>query len=146
MVMDRIYSPSKDDSTGALDIIIECPVGISISVQIVEGLFAVKVFELDDHVGIHLLHGIHEFIHECLLLLKGNSPLAQAQVEGILEIGLVVGASIQDDGQSLRGVNTSGRNIQSQFTDLQESESANGLHAPRECKFPNCDLPKYQHR
>jgi hypothetical protein len=111
--------PSKHNGTSALDIVIECPVGISVSVQVVEGLFTVEILKLDYHVGVHFFDGLHELVHEVLLILIRNSLLAQTQVERVLQIRLVVGAAVQNDGQGLGRVNACSRRVQSQFTNLQ---------------------------
>lgn len=111
--------PSKDNGTSALDIVIESPVGISVSVQVVESLFAVEIFKLDYHVGVHFFNGLHEFVHEVLLILVGHSLLAQTQIEGVLQVRLVVCAAVENDGQGLGGVNARSRRIQSKFADLQ---------------------------
>lgn len=98
-----------------------------VSIQIVEGLFTIKVLKLDDHVGIYILYGSHEFVHEVLLDIDRNSLLAQTQVERVAEVALIVSARIQDDGQRLGGVNAGSCCVQGQFTDLRQRQST----APR---------------
>jgi hypothetical protein len=43
-----------------------------------------------------------------LLYADGNALGAQTKVEGVLEITLIIGAGIKDNGQRLGGVNSGG--------------------------------------
>ena len=121
-----MHIPGEDDGTGALDIIIKALLGVPIPVEVLEGLFGLKVLELDDHVRVDLLDGGHELIHELLLHGGGDTLLAQAQVQGVLQVGLIVGAAVEDDGKRLLGVDTGGGGVQSELADLDSGVSGGG--------------------
>lgn len=104
--------PAENHGTGPLDIVIESSVCVSVTIQVVECLFTLKVFKLDYHVGVHFLHGFHELIHELLLDLERGALLSETQVQGVLQVGFVVGTAVQDNGQSLVRVNACGSRVQ----------------------------------
>lgn len=104
--------PCKDNGTGSLNIIVKALVVIAIPVEVIERLLALEILKLHDHVRIDVLGGRHELVHE-LLLLGNRRPLGtQAEVEGILQVGLVGGSAIQDNGEGLLGVDTGCGGIQ----------------------------------
>ena len=114
----QVNVPAKNNGTSTLDIVIESAVAISITIQVVECLFAVEVFKLDNHVGVHFLHRFHKLVHELLLNFYGGTLLSKTQVHGILQVGLIVGTAIQDDGQSLGGMDARGSSVQGQLANL----------------------------
>lgn len=116
--VDSTNVAAKNHSASALDVIVEASVAVPVAVEVVEGLGALKVLELDNHVGVHLLDSIHELVHELLLDAYGDALLAQTQVQGVLEVSLVVGASVENNGQSLFRVDACGGSIQSKLADL----------------------------
>lgn len=79
---------------------------------------ALEILELNDHVGEDIVNSLHELIHESLLLLEGRALLAQTQVEGVAEIILIVGTAIQDNRESLVGVNTGSASVERQLANL----------------------------
>jgi len=106
------HLPAEDDSTRTLDVVIEALVGIPISVQVIESLLALKVLKLHHHVGEDLGGGLHELVHELLLLGNRDALGAQAEVERVLEICLVGGAAVEHNGQRLVRVDAGGRRVQ----------------------------------
>lgn len=148
---EMLSLPSKDDSTSTLDVIVEGTVSVAVSVQVVESLLTLEVLELDNHVRVHLLDSSHELIHE--LLLDGNrgALLAQTQVEGVLQVSLVVGATVENDGQALGRVDTSGGSVQGQLANLNNTvsnDSGKGSDAGPVGSGPprGMNLQRYQHR
>lgn len=124
--VDGANVTAENDGTGALDVVVEAAVGVAVAVEVVEGLFTLKVLKLDNHVGVDLLDGIHELVHKVLLDALGSTLLADAEVEGVLEVGLVVRASVENNGQSLFGVNTGGGSVQRKLANLQRLALVNG--------------------
>ena len=112
--------PSENDSTGTLDIIVKAPVGVLIAVKILECLLGLEILKLDDHVGVDILDGFHELIHELLLVGCVHTLMAQTEVQRVLEIGLVVGTTVQDNGEGLLGVDAGGSGIQRELANLEE--------------------------
>lgn len=67
---------------------------IAVTFKVVESLFRLEILELDNHFGEDIMDSFHEFVHELLLLGNGRTLLSKAQIEGILQVFLVVGATI----------------------------------------------------
>lgn len=120
--------PAKNNSASSLDIVIEAPAGVPVSVQVLECLLTLKVLELHNHVGIHFLHGFHELVHEVLLDGEFWTLLSKTQVQGILEVGLIVGTAVQDNRQRLLGADTCSSGIQSQLANLVGFSVSDLLH------------------
>jgi hypothetical protein len=98
--------PSKDDGSSSLNVIVEALVGIPITVQVVEGLFALEIFKLNDHLWVDFLGSFHELIHEVLLLTHGDALRAQSEVQRILQVCLIGSTAVQDNGEGLFWMNT----------------------------------------
>lgn len=92
---------------------------VAVAVEIAESLLTLKVLKLDNHVRVHLLGSLHELVHELLLDSNARALLAQTKVQRVLEVVLVVGTAVQDDGQSLVGVDTSSSSVQRKLADLK---------------------------
>ena len=116
----RFDIPSKDDSTSALNVVIKAAVIITVTVEVLESLLTFKVLELDDHVRVDILNSLHELVHELLLDAYGDTLLAKTKVQRVLEVGLVVGTSVDDNGQSLARINASSSSVQGQLANLSQ--------------------------
>lgn len=66
--------------------------------------------------------------------------MSQAQVEGVLEVLLVVGTTVKDNGEGLGGVDTGRTGVKSELSDLKKLVSV-GLAG----EFAD-DLQRYRHR
>lgn len=102
----------------------EATVLVTVSVEVAKGLLRLKVLELHNHVGEDVTDSLHELVHESLLLLVGRALLSQTQVEGVLEVLLIVGTAVEDDGEGLLGVDTSSAGVKSELADLQRNVSS----------------------
>lgn len=134
--------PSEDDSSSSLDVIVEAAVGVTVAVEVLESLLALEVLELDDHVGVDVLNSLHELVHELLLDAYGNTLLAKTKVQGVLEVGLVVSAGVNDNRQSLARVNASSSSVQGQLANLMRRLASEGC--VQRCEGVN--LRRCQHR
>lgn len=112
------FVPCQDDGTSTLDVIVEAPVLVSVTSQVVEGLLGLEVLELDDHVGVDLSHGLHEFVHELLGDSRGGTPGTKTEVQRVLQVGLIVGTRVQHNGKGLAGVDTSSAGVERQLANL----------------------------
>lgn len=110
--------PGEDNSSSSLDIIVEALVLIAVPIEVVESLFTFKVLKLHNHVREDFSGSLHELVHELLLLGNRDTLLTKAQVERVLQVGLVGGTAVEDDRERLVRVNTSSSRVQSQLTDL----------------------------
>ena len=91
---------------------------VPVTVKVVEGLLALKVFELHHHVGVDLGGGLHELVHELLLFTHGDALGTKTQVERIPEVVLVGGAAVEHDRQGLLWVDTGCGRVQGELADL----------------------------
>lgn len=64
---DRNNSPSQDDGTSSLDVIVETLVLVAVARKVVEGLLCLEVLELCEHVRKDVGNSLHELVHELLL-------------------------------------------------------------------------------
>jgi hypothetical protein len=100
-----MYLPCENHSSSSLDIIIET-LGLPVSIQVLECLFRLEIFELNEHVGVDLLHSCHEVVHKFQSLLWTDALLAKAKVQGVAKIVLVGSTAIENYGKGLVGVDT----------------------------------------
>lgn len=71
--------PSKDDSSSTLDVIVE-DLLVLVPLEVGKGLLGLEVLELDDHIRVHIRHGLHELIHELTCLIDGHALMAEAKI------------------------------------------------------------------
>jgi hypothetical protein len=120
--MQRIWEtrnlPAEDHGTSTLDVIVEALVLVAVAVEVVEGLLTLEVLELHHHVRVDVGASLHELVHEGLLLGGRRALGPQAEVQRVPEVGLVVGAAVEDNGQRLLRVDTGGSSVQGQLADL----------------------------
>lgn len=109
--------PSQNNGSSSLDVVIEALVSVSVTVQIIEGLFGLEILKLNHHVGIDLLGGCHELVHEILLLLDRRALLPQTHVKLVFEVALVVGATVENNGQGLGGIDACASSVECQLAD-----------------------------
>lgn len=102
----------------------EATVLVAVSVEVAKGLLRLEVLELHNHVGEDVTDSLHELVHESLLLLVGGALLSQTQVEGVLQVLLIVGTAVEDDGEGLLGVDTSSAGVKSELADLRRNVSS----------------------
>ena len=91
---------------------------ITVSSEVAESLLAVKVLELNNHVGEDIASSLHKLIHELGLDSVRRTLLSKAKVEGIPQILLVVGTAVQNDRESLLGVDTGGAGVERELANL----------------------------
>ena len=75
------------------------------------------VLEVDAAVREDLLHRLHELVHEGVQLLGRGAPPPQAEVERIVEIGLVVGAGVEVHRQQALRRHAGRRRVELQLAD-----------------------------
>lgn len=106
-------NPGQSDRGGALDVVVEAAVVVPVPVEDVEGRGVPKVLELDEAVGpVALLHGVHELLHQLVVLGPALSGLAAPHVELLLAQRRVVGAYVKRDGKGVRRVDPPAGNVQ----------------------------------
>ncbi|KAG7144875.1 hypothetical protein HYQ46_006384 [Verticillium longisporum] len=139
---------TENDSSSALDVVVEAAVLVAVAVEVVESLLGVEVLKLHNHVGEHLSSSLHELVHERLLRLKRDALVTETEVEGVLEVVLVVGARVENDGQSLGGVDTSGtrlayRNANAVNAKITQTENARAVGNDTNLRFGVGPIPQH---
>lgn len=152
------HLPSENDSSSSLDVVVEALVAVAVPVEVVEGLLALKILELNTagrsagypcaarkrhlhHVGVDLGGSLHELVHEFLLLRHGNALGAQTQVERVLQVGLIRGAAVEDDGQRLLRVDAGRGRVQSQLANLMRVSRDTGDRSERSLQLTGMPTP-----
>jgi len=110
-----------------LNVVVEHAVLVLVAVKVGKGTLALEVLELDDEVGVCLLQRLHHLIHQRQHLLVAGALLAQAEVQRVLELVLVVRAHVEHDGQRGARVDAAGGDVQRELAcgaDKHVSESA----------------------
>lgn len=134
--VDGVHESSQDDSASSLNIVVEAEVGGLVLVEELEGVLRRKVLELDQHLGVKGSQGLDDGIDKGEELVVADTLLAQSQVKLIVELGLVVGAEIESDGDGASGVNTgtgdvelklSDRDTHAADTKITEAENARAI-------------------
>ena len=93
--LGRVDHAGKRDAGRALHVVVVDAVLVAIALQQVHGVHSGPVLEVDAALREHLLHGLDELVDEGIELLGRGACLAQAQVERIVQVLLVVGAGVE---------------------------------------------------
>lgn len=126
----------------------EALVSVTVSGEVAESLLAVKVLKLNNHVGEDIASSLHKLVHELGLDGVGRTLLSETQVEGVLEVVLVVCTAVQNDGESLVGVDTGGTGVEGELANLWGRGSARLHHLASgpSVGIRGFDLQRYRHR
>ena len=93
--------PGQRNAGGALDVVVEGADLVAIARQDRDGVEVGEVLPLDAAFRVELLHRRHELINERQILFAADALLAQAQIEWVVEQGLIVRADIENDRQAV---------------------------------------------
>jgi hypothetical protein len=112
--LDRVDHAGKRDTGSTLHVVIVDAVLIAITLQQVDGVHSGPILEVNAAFREHLLYGLDELVHEGKELGRRGACLTHAQVKGIVQILLVVGAGIEIHGQQVlrRHARTGGVELQ----------------------------------
>ena len=111
----RPQQPRQGHRAGALDVVVEQADPVAVVLQQAEGVAIAKVLQLDQGAGEGVLYRADEFLHQGIVGLAALAPALQAQVQGIVEKVLVIGAHVQGDRQALGGMDAGAGGVQGQF-------------------------------
>jgi len=76
-----------------------------------------EVLELHDDARKHLLRGLDEFLDDLVERIAGQAPLAQSDVQRVLQQGFIVRADVQHHRQALARVQAGAGRVQRQLAD-----------------------------
>ena len=102
---------------GALDVVVEDAGVVAIFVQQAEGRVIGEILELDQHAGKSRARRGHELVDELVIGRAGQALLAKADVIGVVEKLLVVGADVEHDRQAKLGMNAGAGGIERELAD-----------------------------
>ena len=99
-----------------MDVVVEHAVVVAVLLEEPVGVVGGEVLELDEAAGAVLGDdGVHELVHELVVVAARDAVLAQADVERVGEQLAVVGAHVEHDRQTLVGVDARQRCVQREF-------------------------------
>ena len=129
--MDGGQQRGGGDGRGALDVVVEGAEAVAVAVKEAEGVLAGEVLPLEKDVGPAALHGGHELLNEVVVLLPADAGMLPADVNGVVEQGLVVGAYVEQDGQAMMRGHAAERGVERHFAD-GDAHAAGSLVAEAE--------------
>ena len=100
-----------------LNVVVEDVYPVAIFVQQPERRVIGEILELDQHAGESLARGSNEFVDEFVVSRAGQPLAAQADIIGIVQEILVVGADIQHDRQAVLRMDTGAGRIERELAD-----------------------------
>ena len=123
------------DGGRALNVVVERAQSIAKARELGQRVGLQEVFPLQNGIGVHAHHGVHEPIDELLILASTNPLVSQAEVQRVVQAVLVVGADVEHDRQrQIRG-NAGAGGVERQLPD-RDSHSADALVAQPEDALP----------
>mmetsp|Transcript_11595 Transcript_11595/g.18693 ORF Transcript_11595/g.18693 Transcript_11595/m.18693 type:complete len:257 (-) Transcript_11595:325-1095(-) len=116
---ERRIDSSHSDGRCALDVVIECTVCVSISLQQTKRIRIAKVFKLNERgFAKHSVDCLHELVQQHIVLrCKLAATLLDTKIKVIVEQRFVVGSSVDVNGQQLRRRDASNGCVQRDFSD-----------------------------
>ncbi len=115
--LDRPYDARQHHGPGPLDIVVERRQRLLITGEVVEGVGLAEVLPLQHGIGEVALDPGHELVDEVVVLLAANALVGLAQIHGVIQQRLVVGAHVQRDGQAAGGVDAGTQGIEGELAD-----------------------------
>ena len=116
---------------GTLDIVVKGADLIAVAVEQRHGVLLRKVFKLQQHVRPAGLNRLDHVVNELVVLVIGNTRVAPAHIQRIVQQLLVVCSDVQHDGQGVSRADAAAGGVQRQFTD-RDPHSADPLVAEAE--------------
>mmetsp|Transcript_17 Transcript_17/g.45 ORF Transcript_17/g.45 Transcript_17/m.45 type:complete len:238 (+) Transcript_17:782-1495(+) len=107
----------KGRCSRSLNIIIKAQELISVFVEYLLGHITAEILELDEHVWPAMTRRLEEFVHQVIIRCTLHSRLLHSEVEFIFQKCFIVGTNIDHHRHDTMGSNTSGRTIQTEFSD-----------------------------
>lgn len=90
-------------------------------------------------LGVEFASGLDELVHELVILLSPNSPLAKTQIQRVIKQLLIVGATVQNDGKSSVGVDACAERGEDQLGNADEN-AATALISNAQDAFTVCRM------
>ena len=128
----------RGDGRGALNVVVEGAEAVAIALEQARRIGAGEVLPLQKNVRPAALDGADEGLDEIVVLLAADALVLPADVDGIVEQRLVVGADVEQHGQAMLGGNAAERRVERHFAD-GNAHAARALIAEAEDAFAVAD-------
>src|SRR5208337_3100302 len=113
----RSKNSRKRDRRGALDVIVEAANPVAVAGKQPDGVGSRPILELDAAIWELFLDRSYEFFDKLIQLRDWRARLAQAQIERVAQQGLIVSATVDEDGERVLRRHASACGIERQLAD-----------------------------
>ena len=113
----RVDHARKRDAGGALHVVIVDTVLVAVTLQQMHRVAARPILEMDAAFREHLLHRRNKFVDKGIQLRGRRARLAQAEIQWIVQVLLVVGSGIQIHRQQILRRHPGRRRVELQLAD-----------------------------
>ena len=104
-------------AAGALDVVVEGEQPVAVALKDAAGIAPREVFPLQQHVRPALRDRGHEALDVSVIVVAPHALMLPADIEGIGEPLLIVGADVEQDGQRGGGVDAGAGRVERQLAD-----------------------------
>src|SRR5580704_14200815 len=108
---------SQGNGGSTLNVVIEGEHLIAVAIENRPRVHAGEVFPLEKRGGQNLPDGPHEGVDEAVVVSAGDARVTPAEIFRVAETFLVVGAHVQNDGQSARRMNSADEGVERKLAD-----------------------------
>ena len=123
---------------GPLNVVVERAQAVAIALQQARRVDAGEILPLQKDVRPPAFDSTHEGLDKIVVLLAADALVLPADVDGIVEQRLVVGAHVEQHGQAMFGRNAAQRRVERHFAD-GNAHAARALIAEAEDAFSVAD-------
>ncbi len=99
--LGRIDHPSQSDPGRALHVVVIDAVLVAVALEQVHGVRARPILKVDAALRKYLLHRFDEFIDKRIKFRGRRARLAQAQIQRIVQVLLIIGSRVEVHGQQV---------------------------------------------
>ena len=99
--LGRVDHAGKRDAGRALHVVVIDAVLVAVALEQMHGVHARPILEVDAALRKYLLHRLNELVDKRKQIRGRRTRLAQAQIQGIVQVLFVVGARIEVHGQQV---------------------------------------------
>ena len=117
LIRSRVDEARHGDAARPLDVVVVAADLVLVLREQPEGVGALPVLEVDAAPREDVLHGLHELVDQRVELLGRRAGLAKAEVQRVVEEGMVVGPAVEMHRQESLGRDRRARRVELQLAD-----------------------------
>src|SRR5471030_2091639 len=125
---------AERDGGGTLNIIVEAAQLVAIAFQQGHRVGLGKIFELQQHILPARFHRLNEQIHKVIVFTVGNTRVAPAHIQRIINTLGIVSADVQHNRQRVGSINSAAGGVEREFTN-RDAHAADALIAQPQNTF-----------